>query len=320
MKVLITGANGFVGKALLDRLTTNPEYEAIGTVRTTCTLETSGVKLIQTGNLTAETNWEPHLKGINVIVHTAARVHVMDKRSNDSLDEFRDTNVFSTLNLARQAVEASVKRLIFISSIKVNGESTALGKPFTADDTPAPFDPYAISKFEAEEGLRALAVETGMEIVIIRPTLIYGPGVKANFLKMLRWINRGIPLPFGSIHNKRSLVSLDNLIDLIVVCLSHPSATNQIFLAGDGRDLSTTELIRQIGFALSKQTKLIPIPQSIIEFSGALMGRKDLVYRLCKSLQVDISKNKALLDWAPPATVQYALKKTVDHFLEDQRL
>ncbi len=204
------------------------------------------------GDLDSVTDWTAALQNIDVVVHAAARVHVMDDVVTDPLEEYRRVNVAGTLNLARQAVAAGAKRFIFISSIKVNGEGTTLGKPYRADDLSKPVDPYGISKMEAEQGLQQIAMETGMEVVSIRPPLVYGPGVKANFQAMIRWVNMGIPLPLGAIHNKRSLVALDNLADLIVTCIDHPAAANQTFLAGDGEDLSTTELLQRMAKAMGK--------------------------------------------------------------------
>jgi len=242
----------------------------------------------------------------------------MKEGAVDPLAEFRLINVASTLNLARQAAAAGVKRFIFISSIKVNGEFTQPGKMFTADDAPAPIDPYGISKYEAEQGLLKIARETSMEVVIIRPVLIYGAGVKANFLSMLRWLNKGIPLPFGAINNRRSLVALDNLIDLIVVCLKHPGAANQVFLVSDGEDVSTTMLLRKIGFALGKPARLLPVPSGILNGAIMLIGKAALAQRLLGCLQVDINKNARLLNWTPPVKMDDALRTTAQFFLDNK--
>ncbi len=242
----------------------------------------------------------------------------MHDTSSDPLAEFRMINVEGTLSLARQAAAASVRRFIFISSIKVNGEGTPVNMPYLAGAQAAPADSYGISKMEAEHGLRALAGETGMEVVIIRPTLVYGPGVKANFLNMMRWLHKGVPLPFGAIHNRRSLVALDNLVDLIVTCVEHPAAANQTFLVGDGEDLSTTELLRRMGVALGKPARLLPVPSRLLEVGAKLLGKQALAHRLCGSLQVDISKTRELLNWTPPVSVDEALRKTAKHFLEQQ--
>jgi nucleoside-diphosphate-sugar epimerase len=216
-------------------------------------------------------------------------------------------NVETTLQLASQAAACGVKRFIFISSIKVNGEQTEPGRPFRPDDTPAPQDPYGISKMEAEAGLREVAQETGMEVVIIRPPLVYGPGVKANFASMVKWLQRGVPLPLGAIHNCRSLVALDNLVDLIITCIHHPAAANQTFLVSDGEDVSTTELLRRMGAALGRPARLLPVPQQMLEWGAALAGKRDMAQRLFSSLQVDMDKTRQLLGWAPPVSLEQGL-------------
>ena len=258
------------------------------------------------------------MKGVNAVVHLAARVHVMQDSAADPLAAFRLTNVQATLNLARQAAAAGVHRFIFVSSVKVNGESTQTGQVFGADDRPHPVDAYGISKSEAEDGLRALAGESGMEVVIIRPPLVYGPGVKANFAAMMRWLHRGLPLPLGSVHNQRSLVALDNLVDLIAVCLFHPGAVNQTFMASDGEDLSTTRLLKCLGQALGKPARLLAVPPLILTTGAALVGQSHIAKRLCDSLQVDIGKTRSLLGWAPPVSVDVALAQTARAFLEDR--
>ncbi|EOA04538.1 UDP-glucose 4-epimerase [Herbaspirillum frisingense GSF30] len=265
--------------------------------------------------LAPDTNWSSALEGMEAVVHCAARVHVMNETAGDPLSKFRRTNVEGTLALARQAQQAGVRRFIFISSIKVNGEETQPGRPFTADDTPAPADPYGISKMEAEQALRELARNGTMEVVVIRPVLVYGPGVKANFLSMIRWLDKGIPLPLGGISsNRRSLVALDNLVDLICVCLSHPDAAGQVFLVSDGEDLSTTAMLRRISLALGKSPFLPSLPASWLMLAARMMGRPGIAQRLCGSLQVDISKNRDLLGWTPRTTVDAAFQKTVDAY------
>jgi nucleoside-diphosphate-sugar epimerase len=242
----------------------------------------------------------------------------MNESAQDPLVEFRKVNVEGTLNLARQAAAAGVKRFIFISSIKVNGEATLPGKSFSAEDVPVPVDAYGVSKLEAEQGLYELAESTGMEVVIIRPVLVYGPGVKANFLSMMRWLSRGIPLPLGAIHNRRSLVALGNLISLIVLCIDHPRAANQTFLVSDGEDVSTTDLLRKLACALGKPARLLPVPGWLLQGIAALLGRRSLSQRLFGSLQVDISKNQALLGWTPPVGLDQGLRLTAHHFLESR--
>jgi nucleoside-diphosphate-sugar epimerase len=316
MRVLMTGASGFVGQALLQRLKLSADHDVRAALRRENPDLPTGTEIAVVGGLDVDTAWQEALSGVNVVIHTAARVHVMNDTLADPLAEFRRVNVEGTLNLARQAVEAGVRRFIFVSSIKVNGEDTPQGKPFTEDDTPAPADPYGISKCEAEEGLRQLAAGTGLEVVIIRPPLVYGPGVKANFLSMMRWLNKGVPLPLGAIRNQRSLVALDNLVDLITTCIDHPAAANQTFLAGDGEDLSTSELLRRMAAALGKPARLLPVPAWMLEVSAALLGRRAVAQRLCGSLQVDITKARTLLSWTPPVSVDEAMRKTARHFLE----
>jgi len=316
MMVLLTGSTGFVGQALLARLAAQPALDLVAVSRRPASGLPAGVVHAQISDIAADTSWRSALRGVRVVIHSAARVHVMNDKVADPLAEFRKVNVEGTLNLARQAVAAGVKRFIFISSIKVNGESTAPGKPYSAETQPAPVDSYGISKLEAELALRALAAETGLEVVIIRPPLVYGPGVKANFLSMLRWLSKGIPLPLGAVHNRRSLVALDNLVDLIVTCIDHPVAANQTFLVSDGEDLSASELLRRMGTALGKPARLLPIPSGFLETCAAMLGKQALSQRLCGSLQVDISKTRELLGWTPPLSVDDGLRKTAKHFLE----
>ncbi|MGF6094387.1 UDP-glucose 4-epimerase family protein [Pseudomonas sp. 18175] len=312
-KIFVTGASGFVGAALVEHLDNVEDCQVLALVRR------SGVALPEAATtvLVAENylaGCELPLKGVDVVVHCAARVHVMSDATSDPLAEYRKVNVQGTLMLAAQAAQAGVKRFIFISTVKVNGESTRPGQAYKADDVPAPCDPYGISKMEAEQQLRELAEKTGMEVVIIRPVLVYGPGVRANFHSMMVWLNRGVVLPLGGIHNQRSLVSLDNLVDLIATCLHHPAAANQIFLVSDDEDLSTTELLRRIGVALAKPARLVPVPAALLKWGLALIGRKSIGLRLCGSLQVDIKKTRDLLGWTPPSTIAVALRKTAEHF------
>jgi len=315
VRIVLTGASGFVGRRMLgDLLEAKHHVTAVLRRRFDGVDPRASLRFLD--DFAGSKDWEALLHGEDVIVHCAARVHVMHDTSADPLVEFRKANVDGTLNLARQAAAAGIRRFIFISSIKVNGEGTTDRKPYFADDQPVPADPYGISKMEAEQGLRSLAAKTGMEVVIIRPTLVYGPGVKANFLSMMRWLHKGVPLPFGAIHNRRSLVALDNLVDLILTCISHPSAANQTFLASDGEDLSTSQLLRRMGQALGKPARLLPVPAWILESSATLLGRTAVAQRLCGSLQVDISKTRELLNWSPPISVDEALRRTAEHFLE----
>jgi UDP-4-keto-D-QuiNAc 4-reductase len=279
----------------------------------------SRVESVQIGDLALDNDWSAALDGVDVVVHCAARVHVMNESAADPLTEFRRVNVRGTLNVAHQAAAAGVRRFVFISSIKVNGENTLPGKPYAADDIPAPIEPYAISKYEAEEGLRQLARETGLEVVVIRSVLVYGPGVKGNVLTMMRWVEKGIPLPFGRIHNQRSMVALDNLMDLIVECLHHPAAASQTFLVSDGEDLSTTELLRRTAAAMSRPARLIPVPVFLLRTAARLLGHPELAQRLCGSLQVDIRETRKVLGWTPKVSVDSALRDTAREYLRQRR-
>lgn len=307
MWILVTGANGFVGRAALSRLTREPDVHLRGAVRRKGLSLPAGIETAIVGDLAEETDWIAALRGVDVVVHAAARVHVMRDAAANPLAEFRRTNVGGTLGLARQAAAAGVGRFVFLSSIKVNGEGTAPGRPFRASDTPHPADPYGVSKLEAEEGLRSIGSETGMETVIIRPVLVYGPGVKANFRAMMNWLKRGIPLPFGAVHNRRSLVALDNLVDLIAVCVRSPAAANRVFLVCDGEDLSTTELLRRMAAALGVKPRLVPVPAALLKNAAKMLGHGDLAQRLFGSLQVDIGETRRILGWHPPVPVDAAL-------------
>ena len=309
--ILVTGATGFVGSALVDKLVGHANYTLRATVRQQTHQVGASVDVVPVSDLTVDTDWGTALQGIDVVVHAAARVHVMNDGATDPLEEYRRINVEGTLNLARQAVDAGVKRFLFISSIKVNGEATLSGQPFKADDVSIPVDPYGISKLEAELGLKQIAEETGLEVVIIRPPLVYGPGVKGNFQSMIRWVGKGIPLPLGSIHNHRSLVGLDNLVDFITTCIDHPAAANQTFLVADGEDLSTTELLRRLANAMGKSVRLLPVSVKVLVLAAGLFGKRAIIQRLCGNLQIDISKAREVLGWVPPISVDEGLRRCI---------
>lgn len=316
--ILLTGASGFVGRAVLASLIQS-RFVRVALRRPDAAGIPEGVDVFE-ASLSPDQDWIKALSGVSSVIHCAARVHVMNEEATDPLAEFRRVNVDGTLRLARQAAEAGVKRFVFVSSIKVNGELSQPGQPFTADQIPAPGDPYGISKCEAEAGLRALSEETVMEVVVIRPPLVYGPGVKANFLAMMRWLQRGVPLPLGDVtENRRSLVFLDNLADLIVTCVDHPAAANQTFLVSDDEDLSTAALLRRMAKALGRPARLIPVPVGLITLGAKLIGRSGIAQRLCGSLQLDIGKTKALLDWMPPISVDEGLRRTAAHWIESQQ-
>lgn len=309
--ILVTGGSGFVGSALLKQLL-NDGCELRASARTSRSTELKGVQYHLIRDMTASTDWYTALNGVQSVVHCAARVHVMQDDVTDPLQAYREVNVNGTLNLASQAAQTGVRRFVFVSSIKVNGEATLPGKPFTADDLPSPLDPYGVSKLEAEQGLREIEEQTGMEVVIVRPPLVYGPGVKANFAAMMDWLARGIPLPLGAINNARSMVALGNLVDLLVTCLKHPAAAGDTFLVSDGVDVSTTELLRRTAHAMGKNARLLPVSALVLKGGATLLGRRALAQRLCGSLQVDVAKTRRLLGWTPPLTLDEGLRMAVE--------
>jgi UDP-glucose 4-epimerase len=302
-KILVTGASGFVGAAVLARLR-HDGRTAVGVSRR----DTPGCA--RGPALEADGDWSALLEGVDTIVHAAARVHVLRDSAQDPLQAFRAVNVDGSVNLARQAALAGAGRFIFLSSVKVLGEATAAGRPFTRQDGPAPEDAYALSKAEAEDRLRALAADTGMAVSIIRPPLVYGPGVKANFRALMRMLERGVPLPLGAItQNRRSLVGLDNLVDLIITCIDDPAAANETFLVSDGEDLSTTALLQKLAKAMGVPSRLLPVPAWVLTGAAALAGRRRLAQRLCGNLQVDLSHTRARLNWRPPVGVDEGLRR-----------
>ncbi len=307
MRILVTGASGFVGLSLIKSIKQRDIY-VVGVGRQS--IASDAYVFFAVPDFSDQSAWQKPLQGCDLVIHLAARVHVMKDKVSNPLEEFRKVNVDGTLALAAQAAKAGIKRFIYVSSIKVNGEATELNKPFTEQDTANPQDAYAISKYEAEQGLLLIAQQTGMEIVIIRPPLIYGPGVKANFASMLRTVKRGMPLPLGAIHNKRSFVYVGNLVSLIECCIDHPAAKNQVFLVSDGHDLSTTELLQECAAALNVRSRLVPVPQNLIEGFAAFFGKQSVAQRLCGNLQVDISKAHTLLGWKPTIPVADGLKVT----------
>jgi UDP-glucose 4-epimerase len=314
--VLVTGATGFVGKALLQRLLATERQPLVAAVRNKNTNFASRLRAEQVGELSLTTDWMACLQGVDVVIHCAARAHLMQDRSNDPLAEYRKVNVEGTFGLARQAAQAGVRRFVFLSSIKVSGECTGSGKAFSAADLPAPEDPYGVSKFEAEQALVALSRETRMEIVIIRPPLVYGPGVKGNFAQMVRWLRSGMPLPLGAVYNRRSLVALDNLVDFIALCADverSPLAANQVFLISDEEDVSTTELLRKVGYAYGVTPRLLPVPVHFIQLVASALGKRIVADRLLGSLVVDTSKARELLGWRPVVSIDEQLKKMALH-------
>jgi nucleoside-diphosphate-sugar epimerase len=304
MKMLITGINGWVASALAARC------RALGHVVRGSARQSGDPEVQSVGPINALTDWSEALVGCEAVLHVAARVHVMQETATDPLATFREVNVQGTLQLAQQAAAAGVRRFVFVSSIKVNGETTSPGRPFRHDDAPNPQDAYGISKREAEDGLRTLARRGGMEIVIVRPPLVYGPGVKANFAILMRAVRRGLPLPLAlATHNRRSLVSLDNLIDLLITCTHHPAAAGQTFLVSDGEDLSTANLLHRLGCALGQPARLFPVPLRFIEGLGRAVGQQAMVDRLLGNLQVDLTHTTGILGWRPPLSVDEGLAR-----------
>jgi UDP-4-keto-D-QuiNAc 4-reductase len=323
MKLLVTGANGFVGNAAARHLAQN--HQVLGQVRTLAQIEMlSNSELPEQrilglqADLTDISGFTNALQGCHAVLHCAARVHQVRETAADPLAAYRQVNRDATLALARAAAQAGVKRFVFLSSVKVHGEFSPAGKPFKHDDVLQPIDLYGLSKYEAEQGLKDIAAQTGMQVVIVRPPLVYGPGVKANFLSMMRWLQRGVPLPLGAIRNQRSLIGLGNLVDLLEHCITHPAAANQTFLASDGQDVSTTELLHTMAAALQVKPRLLPVPQAWLEGALGLAGRGGMAQRLCGNLAVDISHTRATLGWIPPCTLEDGLRATAAHFLARQ--
>lgn len=318
MTVLLTGSTGFIGSALTRHLQ-QQGYALTAAVRHCTDDLPAGVRPVVTGGLLPDTDWTQALTGVDTVIHLAARVHVMHDTTADPLKQFRHANTATTLQLARQAAATgTVRRFIFLSSIKVNGECTQPDKPFTAAVAHAPSDPYALSKYEAEQGLTGIARQSGMAVVIIRPPLVYGDGVKGNFHSMMHWLNKGIPLPLGSLHNQRSLVALPNLVDLISTCIRHPAAANQTLLASDGEDLSTTALLQRLSRALDKPARLLPVPQPLLQGALTLLGKPAIAQRLCGHLQVDSRDTRRMLSWTPPVSVGEALRQTATAYRRAQ--
>lgn len=324
MKVLITGATGFIGMTLVENLV-KASYDVVALVREPSLILPKDVVQVVSGDMTdwsvmnpsSKTKMKQALLNIDVVIHLAARVHVMADSSNDPLTEFRALNRDATLALARVAAQAGVKRFIFLSSIGVNGNNNS--EPFTEQDKVCPYQFYAFSKLEAEQELLTLAASSKMDVTIIRPPLVYGPKAPGNFSTLMYWMNKNVPLPFGAIHNQRSLIALDNLVNFIILCIDHPKAANETFLISDDEDVSTTQLLQKVASALGNKTRLIPVPVGLMTLAAKLVGKKAVAERLFGSLRVDSSKARELLDWQPVITMDEQLKKTVKTYLENEK-
>lgn len=304
--ILVTGSNGFVGTHLCRALGERgmPFRAAVRQSRRPGD--------VAVGDLTPDTDWQAALFGCTAVIHLAARVHIMSDTEADPLRAYRRVNVDASLNLARQAVEAGVRRFVFVSSVKVNGEGRE-SQPYTATEAPAPQDPYGQSKLEAETALLAFGAQSGLEVVIVRPPLVYGAGVKANFLSLVKLVRRGFPLPFASARGKRSMVNIDNLVDLLILCTSHPQASGRVFMVSDGYDVTVGELAQEIAQAQGKRLLLLPFPPALMRGAAAMVGASGVVDRLLGSLQVDIAETRERLGWEPKVSLSEGIRKTIQH-------
>jgi nucleoside-diphosphate-sugar epimerase len=320
MKILVTGAAGFVGQALCARLAARGDLVVASVRRGAPPSPLREVAYVAVGDLDASTDWQAALAGVEAVIHLAARVHVMHEHAADPLAEFRRVNVAGTEHLARSAAAAGARRLVYVSSVKVNGEATVEGQKFTEADPPAPQDPYGVSKHEAEEVLHRVARETGLEVVIVRPPLVYGPGVKGNFIEMLKVVGKGIPLPLASVRNLRSLVYVENLGDALIACATHPAAAGQTYLVSDGEDISTPDLLRTVAAAAGVPARLFPLPPGLLKTLAALAGRGAQADRLLGSLRVESGKIRRELNWIPPYTLQQGLQATAEWYRTEHHL
>jgi nucleoside-diphosphate-sugar epimerase len=315
-RVLVTGATGFVGQTLCGILARSG-YTVRAALRNDRGVPTGISEIAVVGDIGAATDWRAALRGMDVVIHVAARAHILgDSSANSSL--YVETNVHGTERLADASAQAGVRRFVLLSSVKVNGEET-IERAYTADDEPRPRDAYGTSKWHAEERVREVAKRTGMEAVIVRPPLVYGPGVRANFLRLLRWVDKELPLPLGAIANCRSLVSVWNLCDLLVRLLEHPRAPGRSWMVSDGEDLSTPELIRRIARAMNRHVRLVQVPIGVLTLFGVLTGRRAEVARLCSSLAVNIEHTCSELEWTPPMNVDEAIARTTGWYLSEGR-
>ncbi len=317
-KVLVTGANGFIGQSLCERMLAEG-WQVRGTVRSLNQLNNlpSGVDALPVGSIGPDTEWSKVLIGIDTVVHLAARVHVMDDSASNPFAEYRKVNVMGSERLALTAVECGVKRFIFMSSVKVSGEENV--RAYKEEDAPAPKDSYGISKMQAEKRIKQIAADSGMDLVILRPPLVFGPGVKANFLELMKIVDKGTPLPLAKVDNRRSFIYIENLVDAVLTCIKHSGSAGQTYFVSDNEDVSTPELIRRMGAALGRPARLFPFPLLLINVAGFISGKSATVKRLVGSLTVDISKIRTELGWKPPFTMEHGLQKTTEWYLNDYR-
>lgn len=311
--ILVTGANGFVGRSLCLALA-NSGKEVVAATRHGLTNQAPYITDFRIGALNAENDWYSGLRSCDSVIHLAARVHVMRDDVENPLEAFREVNVAGTVNLARQAAAAGVRRLVYVSSIGVNGLLTEINRSYSETDIPNPHNAYALSKWEAEQSLRAIAGETGLEVVVIRPPLVYGYDAPGNFAQMMKVLEKGIPLPFASVHNLRSLIYVENLVDALILCAIHSAAVGQTYMVSDGEDISTSGLLRQLGAAMGCPMRLFPFPPVLLKLAGRLTGKSAQVERLLGSLQVDSGKIRRELGWQPPFTLQQGLQATAEQY------
>jgi UDP-glucose 4-epimerase len=312
-KLLVTGANGFVGAALCQALAAQ-NVPFLPCVRKHAGSGLPAPDVFESGDLSGDVDWSPALAGCSVVVHLAARVHMMREQAADPDAVYQAMNVDATMRLAEQAAQHGVRRFVYVSSVKVNGERT-LGRPFRADDVPAPEDPYGRSKLAAEQALRDWSARTGVELVIVRPPLVYGPGVRANFLRLMQLVKSGAPLPLGGIRNRRSMVALGNLVDFLMLCATHPAAAGAVWMVSDNHDMSLPELVTKIAAAMGRRPRLLPLPPALLAAGAAVLGRSAAAGRLLDSLQVDVSPALDRLGWTPPLDVDTGIRVAVAPFL-----
>jgi nucleoside-diphosphate-sugar epimerase len=317
-RILLTGANGFVGLALCKRLLSEGHHITAALRRPAGPFFHESINSVIVGNVDDKTDWTQAVEGIDVVVHLAARVHQMVEGAADPIQAYRQVNVEGTRNLAESAAHAGVGRFVYLSSVKVNGEERL--SAYREDDDPAPQDPYGISKREGERQVGVIAEKSAMECVVIRPPLVYGPAVKANFLTLMGLVDRKVPLPLANIRNRRSFIYLGNLVDCIFTCMAHPSAAGQTFLVSDDKDISTPELIRLIASSLKTTAYLFPCPQTLLRSVAGLLGKKSASDRLLGSLTVDIAKIKRKLSWMPPFSIESGLLDTAKWFKERKKV